>query len=187
MMTAHQAPRTTIAAARLQAFGATAFTRAAVLVNLHGQMERPMWLRLVGEFWTTTEGDKRELVRLMRTYDDWAPMMLRHESRVWSALPEWFQSWRGCYQGFNEDGPSYTTDRDEARDCPFLARYRMAGMVPLLRSVWVNRADCIVKMDRGKAEILARVVNEWDRMQLDRSVSLTAFAGTPNLPMSAWP
>ncbi|HEY4081350.1 MAG TPA: hypothetical protein VGM81_11670 [Burkholderiaceae bacterium] len=171
-----QPTRTGITAARLEALKATAFTRAAVLVSLHDRMDGRMWLRLVGELWATTEGDKREVVRLMRPFDDWQPMMQRSEVRVWRALPDWFHAWRGCYAGFNEEGPSYTTDRDAARAYPFVARYRMAGLMPVLRCVWISREDCIVKMDHGRAEVLARVANEWHRVSLEVSPEPGGFS-----------
>lgn len=183
-MTGRQPANTSIAMARLEAFKATAFTRAATLVSLHCRMDSLMWLRLAGEFWTTTEGDKRELVNLLRTYEDWRPMMQRHEARAWQDLPDWFRAWRGCYAGFNEDGPAYTVDREAARAYPFAARYRMAGLMPVLRCVWISKADCIVKMDQGRPAVLARIVNEWNRVALDLSVSPSAFAGVPHLPAS---
>lgn len=183
-MSEREPTKTSIASARLEAFGATAFTRASVLVGLHGRMDKLLWLRLAGEFWTTTEGDKRELVKLLRTYGDWRPMMLRHEARAWHDLPDWFHAWRGCYVGFNEDGPAYTTDREAARAYPFVARYRMAGFAPVLRCVWISREDCIVKMDQGRAEVLARIVNEWSRVTLGLKVSPVAFAGVPHMPAS---
>ncbi len=177
--------QTSIVVGRQAAFRATAFTRAAVLAGLHGHMEAFLWLRLVGEFWTTTEGDKRELVELLRAHEDWAPMMKRRERLVWDDLPDWFRAWRGCYEGYNEGGLSYSMEREEARDYPFVARYRMAGLVPILRCAWVSKLDCIVKMDRGRVEVLAHAVNEIDRVVLDYRVSPMAFAGTPHLPPPA--
>jgi len=176
-MTGPQAVRTGIAIGRQEAFKVTAFTRAAVLVGLHGHMDTRLWLRLVGEFWASTDGDKRALVGLIRAYGDWRPMMNREEARAWRNLPARFYAWRGCYEGFNEDGLSYTTDNDSARAYPFLARYRMAGFVPVLRCVSIDKDDCIVKVDRCQAELLARAVSEHDRLTLDWSVSPRAFAG----------
>ncbi|QPF74468.1 hypothetical protein G8A07_17115 [Roseateles sp. DAIF2] len=141
-----------------------------------------MWLWLAGEFWATTEGGKRELVGLLRTYDDWRPMMRRHEARTWQDLPEWLPAWRGYDAGFNEDGLAYTMDREMARACPFVARYRMAGLMLVLHCVWISKEDCIIKMDQGRTEVLARIVNESNGVALDLSVSPGAFAGIPRLP-----
>jgi len=147
-----------LAVARKELAATPAFSRAAQLMGLASRMDSIYWLRLVGEFWAVTDGDRRALTGHLLSLDDWHPMMNKAERMEWSALPVTFTAWRGCYEGFNEGGLSFHLDRDTARSFPFMARYRIAGGVPVLLRVQVRREHCIVKLDHGESEIVARCV-----------------------------
>lgn len=145
---------------------AGAYARPALLVSLHDNMTPQLWLRLVGEFWSVSDGDRSRLSALLLSFDDWHPMMDADEARAWAALPCRFVAWRGCHEGVNEAGLSYSLERDTARQFPFMARYRNALAQPLLIRALVDRANCILKQERGEVEVLAARVQllSWNRL-----------------------
>jgi hypothetical protein len=129
-----------------------AYFRPAVLVELHSALPAHLWLRMVGEFWCRTEGDRGRLVELMRTEPSWQNLMTTPpESAVWSNLPVTFTAWRGCHRGLNA----------AARRFPFMGRFRDDRAEPVLIEATVERDACALKVDSGVMEILvARTVSQ---------------------------
>lgn len=74
---------------------------------------------LVGAVWTDSENiwqneaEWEELLHADRP--ERQAMMDDDEREMFAVLPEVIEVWRGCIQGQNEDGLSWTTDRERAR------------------------------------------------------------------------
>jgi hypothetical protein len=83
--------------------------------------------------------------RLRREY-----MMTDEDKQAFNALPEVVTVYRGCQKGLNENGLSWTTDKDKAEF--FAHRFRKQGII-LKRQV---RKSEIVAMltGRGESEVI---------------------------------
>lgn len=146
-----------MAEARSAVSRARAHVRPVILAELYEQLAPHLWLRLAGEFWTRCEGDRTALSALMQTFEDWSGLMTSpREAVVHARFPSELVVWRGCYRGLNEDGLSYSVDADGARQYPLRGVYRVDGGEAVMVRALVLKAQCAVKMDCGRMEVLVR-------------------------------
>jgi len=116
------------------------------------------YLRVLGAAWTSCDnvGHHRDYIAyLLRSVGRVRrrEMMTAPERVVWDSLPSEFTVWRGCY-AFNARGLSWSLDESIAREFPFKHRYRAPGKPVLLEAI-LKKAEVILKMGRGEAEIIA--------------------------------
>lgn len=115
------------------------------------------WCRLVGEFWSDIDGDRGTLVaELRKVHADHRRMMMSpEEQEALANLPKTFSVWRGCYEGFNTEGVSFSLHKNIARGFPFLNRYQVRGAVPVVLRARVSRDQVVYKSDRKEEEVIA--------------------------------
>jgi hypothetical protein len=118
-----------------------------------------IWLRLVRDVWSSIDGDRRQLVEHVRQEVEETDHALHHlmtpgVRRKLAALPEHVAAYRGCYEGINDDGVSYSLDRDVAVRFPTLMRYRIDGETPVLLTRTLIRNMCFLVDGRDEHEIV---------------------------------
>lgn len=151
--------------ARAACFAANSHTRLGVVLLLAERMRWDLWLRLLGEMWTSFDTVCRHLDDLFWWIGDsrgTSPeMMTKDERAALAALPELVTIYRGC-GSVNKNGICWSLDRAVAARFPTLNRYRVPD--PMLLTATVPR-DLIValKLDREEQEVItfdAQVVSE---------------------------
>ena len=97
-----------------------------------GELTPPEAMIVLGETWTTFDNLRnfpqlQEYLEaiLEQSSDALRLMMTAKELKTHDKLPETLTVYRGCYNT-NDDGISYSLDRDVATSFPGLNRYRMA-------------------------------------------------------------
>ena len=104
----------------------------AHLIALHDQMDRPDWVRLLGESWSVCDNIGRHRLALRRLLPPSGPvleMMDSAEMVAYRSLPARLTVFRGCGE-INMLGASWSLDRDVAARFTTLNRYRQTA--PLL-------------------------------------------------------
>jgi len=131
------------------------FNRMAHLIALHDRMDRPDWLRLLGESWSVCDSIGRHRLALRRLLPPSGPvleMMDSAELVAYRSLPARLTVFRGCGE-INMLGASWSLDRDVAARFPTLNRYRQTA--PLLVTATVRRDRVLaLKLDRDESEII---------------------------------
>jgi hypothetical protein len=134
-----------------------------------GWLQQREWLAVVGEEWTCIDGERGELVQLLRTArwraakrgeDFWPALMQHREREALDALPKRFTVYRGCYRGINEHGCSFSLRRSIAEKFAgpdAYLRYRIDGADAIVLAIEVDRDDCALKLDRNELEVIAFV------------------------------
>lgn len=140
-------------------YGGRAFTRLPVLLALVPFCAPQEWFRLLGKKWSDCDNIGRYRLELWLIFHlakraDIERMMDADERKAHAALPETFTAWRGCYD-FNQEGFSYSLDRDLAAEFPTLHRYHVPERQPLLLTAKIRRSECVLKLDRNEQEIVA--------------------------------
>jgi hypothetical protein len=78
-------------------------------------------------------------------------MMNEEEQAAWAALPDEITAYRGC-SSINQDGMSFSLDRDIAAEFPTLPRYRAEE--PLLVEARIPKRFSVLKLERSEQEII---------------------------------
>ena len=92
------------------------YSRLPGLMSLRGKVPDKTWLRLLGRFWSVCDNVSDYTIEILEESPvaaTWAPiqeMMTFQEQEALGALPDEFMVYRGCYDGVNEHGISYTLD-----------------------------------------------------------------------------
>lgn len=115
---------------------------------------------LLAEVWTDTENAWQYRERWMKLYQSKRPMrhalMDAEESTKYDALPDTVTIYRGCQQGINENGLSWTLDKKKAQW--FATRFQKDGVV-LERTVPKSQIIAYYA-GRGEEEVIVEVSNE---------------------------
>ncbi len=131
------------------------YDRLTWLLDNALRIERPHWLRLLGEEWEGFDGigASRRVLRLHMPERGPVPeMMTIEEAMAWEALPERITAYRGCGP-LNMLGASWSLSREVAAHFPTLMRYQQAE--PLLVTARVRRDRVLaVKLGRGELELV---------------------------------
>ncbi|QDV87415.1 hypothetical protein [Planctomycetes bacterium TBK1r] len=137
------------------------YSRLPALLCLVGKVEESEWLKALGEEWPCIDnvGTYRdELLGRTPLGKGDSPvkeMMNDEELAILDSLHFPICVFRGCYRQ-NENGLSWTTDREIAIKFPTLNRYRKDGQ-PLLIEATASRSDVIAfKGGRDESELVLR-------------------------------
>lgn len=128
--------------------------RLEAFIHLVRSLNDVEYWRLLSDIWIDTENQHaylQEWRALLKSDRECREEMMSDEDKVaFSALPTLVTVYRGCQKGLNENGLSWTTDRNKAEF--FAHRFRKQGMV-LERQV---RKSEIVAMltGRGESEVI---------------------------------
>ena len=151
--------------ARTVLFRCNSYSALPRLINMWtaAEVEGRDWLRLLGEFWSTSDNigalahellNETPLGDVVDSPGLRSLLMDDTEQAAFAALPEQVTLYRGCYAA-NQWGLSWSLDRDTAARFPTLHRYRQEGQ-PLLVTTRIAKGAIIAfKADRGEAEIIA--------------------------------
>jgi hypothetical protein len=84
-------------------------------------------------------------------------MMNEVENKAYNALGETVTVYRGCYEGLNENGFSWSTHKEIAVNFISLNRYKQTDGIPILITATFSRDDvAAVKLDRSEFELIIR-------------------------------
>lgn len=136
---------------------ADSYSRLPVLFTLRPFCDVEEWYRLLGREWSGCDNIATYSRKLMSAFqsDKWVyieQMMSNEERAARDALRPIFTAYRGCYE-HNQDGFSYSLDRDIAAGFPFKTHYTAPGQ-PLLVQANVRRSRAILKLDRDEGEVI---------------------------------
>jgi hypothetical protein len=113
------------------------------------------WLRLLGDFWTSSENVRKHRLRLRRIMGTVGPLrelMSQEENELYDARPEKIT----CYRGSDRSvlvGASWSLNKDVASRFPFMQRYYAEN--PVLITAWVRKSNVLaVKLERKEEEII---------------------------------
>lgn len=130
-------------------------TRLGALVDLMYEMRTSAWLKLLGRYWTVCDNISDYSLELFEGFEGYAPakqMMTRAEWKRYQLLPDTVTIFRGCGPD-NQNGLSWSLDRQVAETFPFLNRYKVDE--PLLVTARVRKEDIIALKDgRGESEVI---------------------------------
>ena len=80
-------------------------------------------------------------------------MMNKEELVFYEKLPKTLEIYRGCYD-FNQDGLSWSLDKEIAKGFISLNRYKQEKKIPLLVSGLASKKDVVIKLDRDEQEVI---------------------------------
>jgi hypothetical protein len=152
------------------------YSRIGTIQSVAPVMSKYYWFKMLGELWGNCDNiakHQHELLDQSPLADTDEPilvMMNDEEQEIFAELPDVFDLYRGCYEGINEDGFSFSVDKDIAKEFPTLNRYRRTDSRPLLIHGRVNKNNIIAfKNDRDEEEVIVRgdCVNVVERVFLD--------------------
>lgn len=145
------------------------YTRLPTLMSMKTNVCPVIWLRLLGEFWAASDNIWEHTIEIMYdspVTDRTGPiveMMTESEAAELEVLfsqRKCITGYRGCYHRVNDDGHSYTTNREVAERFPFLNRYTIPGCLPILRVANIHLDDVVALKDcRDEKEIIVRQCN----------------------------
>ena len=144
------------------------FAVAGALLEIRNSTPGAIWLRVVRDMWSTIDGDRRKLTWYLREvveegHGDLRDLMKSDARRKHAMLPPVVAAYRGCYEGVNDDGASYSLTKETAARFPSLMRYRMDEQTPILLTRQLIRGTCFLVDDRGEDEI----VDLWASADID--------------------
>lgn len=131
--------------------------RAEALAQLEWyKIPNKTWWGLVGSVWTDSENVWQNNEEWRQVWADDRPQrpqaMSKEERAFLRALPEKFTVWRGAAEGVNEDGMSWSLDRDRA--LWFAKRFEREGD-PLLICGIVKKSDVLAYFNgRNESEVV---------------------------------
>jgi hypothetical protein len=136
---------------------ANSYQRLPSLLRLCGRPElsREDILTLLGEIWSMCDniGPYSQLIGLLLP-DGPCPQMMTEQGRTeLSLLPSTVAVYRGADRGVNEQGLSWSLDRDVASRFPFLARY-LADTPVLVSGTVAREKIAALMLDRGEREVV---------------------------------
>jgi hypothetical protein len=157
--------RTSLGEARRIAQCSNSYSRLKNVLDLKPAMRNADWWKVLGEFWSVCDN-----ISLTLAAHEWAEyaimeyasrrelnwMMGAKERAAWQALPETVTVYRGCYQN-NQNGLSWSLNREVAEEFPRLRRYRQDG-TPMLITGTALREDCALKLDHDEDEVICNWV-----------------------------
>ena len=137
---------------------ADSYTRMETVIGLYDLMRRREWYRLLGNQWSICDNIREHAAFLSvvfrnATKTELRRMMTAAEIRHWDALPNEITIYRGCYEGLNEAGFSWTLSQDTAARFPFLNRYRQPGRAVLLTAT-VAKDRTSLQFGREEQEVI---------------------------------
>lgn len=167
---------------------------ACALVSSYERLEQVMkfrrhlpgldWWRLLGLEWTSCDticeyrGALRDLLR-EATREQLDAMMSPDELEQLAALPNSVPIYRGCYVT-NADGLSWSTDRDiAAKITTEFRRYVRSEETPIMRAGRVDRERAVLKLDRGKFEVIAHDAHSITESSIEPHLTPTRRRGSP--------
>jgi hypothetical protein len=123
----------------------------------HNQL--PAWFVTMGDLWCMCDriGPHTAALRaiLLAGEEYWHHLMDDAEDEAWQALPELVTIYRGCGV-INRLGLSWTLDRKQAEEFPFLDRYKQNK--PRMLTAIVPKSQIVaVKLGREEHEVIALV------------------------------
>jgi hypothetical protein len=133
------------------------YQRIPAILRLESDPAEPLkWFRLLGEEWTVCDNvglHKDAILERLRdaTRAQLDAMMNEEEQAAWAALPDEITAYRGC-SSINQDGMSFSLDRDIAAEFPTLPRYRAEE--PLLVEARIPKRFSVLKLERSEQEII---------------------------------
>lgn len=137
------------------------YGRLGQILSLCPMMEKKVWLRVLGEWWSGSDniGEyRKELKSVLGAIGPIREMMEDHEQAAYNTLPEVITVYRGCGPA-NRIGASWSLDRKVAEKFPFLDRYRVSQ--PGLITGTVKKKNVLaLKLDRDEQEIISFSVKE---------------------------
>ena len=144
-------------------FDCDSYSRLGTLLELFRSQKitHTQCLKTLGQIWESCDNiaTYKTALCFLLPFDEDGPvkeMMSTAELKAYSALPEEFTVYRGCYE-HNKDGFSWSLDRKLAQGFPLLNRYLQAGQPLLLTARIPKHVVMAVKLDRGESEVIAWV------------------------------
>lgn len=128
------------------------------LMCVYDDMDRVKWLSAIGKHWSGFDniGEyKSELAWRFEniTREELDLLMNKEELVFYEKLPKTLEIYRGCYD-FNQDGLSWSLDKEIAKGFTGLNRYKQENKIPLLISGQVLKKDVVINLDRGEQEVI---------------------------------
>ncbi len=163
---------------------ADSYSRLSMIVGLADRMTHKSWFKLLGCYWSTCDNISETLAgvdcgdHITDLIDSVTipQMMTRLERGAFAELPDTVTIYRGCFDGVNVDGCSWSLDQSVARKFPTLRRYQVSGAVPVLLSATVEK-HCIValKLDREESEVITFMADVFATERLDAEQRCAQF------------
>lgn len=131
------------------------YERAGMLQELLPVMVENDWLKLLGEEWSGCDNtyslkDWFDSVLERRTYPQ---MMDDMELAEFAKLPDIVTIYRGCSEGVNMEGISWSLDKSIAVEFPTYGRYRAENPVLIIATVEKSKIIAL-KLDREEQEVI---------------------------------
>lgn len=134
--------------------------RMDALMHLHGMMDFPDWLVLLGELWCNCDNIgayKDDLVEILKEWLDdplvtIPELMCPDERAAFDAIPDEVRIYRGCGPR-NMNGLSWSLSRRVAIEFPFKRRYRADQPILLTARVRKDRIAAL-KLERNEQEVI---------------------------------
>lgn len=128
--------------------------RLEAFVQITKELSDKEYWSLLESVWTDTENGWQNLPTWRALFWSKRPgrenLMDENERFTLANLPETVEIYRGCLNGINEDGMSWTLNRDKAEF--FANRFSKGGIV---LSKQINKSDIIAVFNgRGEAEVI---------------------------------
>lgn len=149
---------------------ANSYTRLGAVLRLENNLSRSDFLRLLGEHWTGCDNIRayrKDLRRILGKFGPLREMMNEVENAAYDNLrgnsSNIVTIYRGCNR-LNQNGISWTVNKDTAKRFPFLNRYRCAN--PRVVTATVLKEQILaVKLDRTEEEVItfAAIPKKWER------------------------
>lgn len=138
-------------------------SRMPKLLEMREILPPHSWLRLLGESWSLCDntGIYSDQIFYEPPIEDMEGpvkgMMSKQEWDEFTAFPKDRKIYRGCYEGLNDDGISWSLCKETAASFPFLVSYRKTGYKPVRvhGSVWKTEIVAY-KNCRNEREIIIR-------------------------------
>lgn len=142
---------------------ADSYSRIARLLELRDHLKPHDWLTLLGEYWDLCDNCNTLAAKLFDSppiSEMEAPvrqLMTDEEWEVHATLPDDLTIYRGCYEGINEDGFSYTLDATIAEKFVTLNGYEREGARPVVLVGRTHKQYIVAyKNGRNEQEIIIR-------------------------------
>jgi hypothetical protein len=128
------------------------------LMCAYDDMDKVRWLSAIGRHWSHFDNIakyKSELTWRFEnvTREELDLMMNKEELVFYEKLPKTLEIYRGCYD-FNQDGLSWSLDKEIAKGFISLNRYKQEKKIPLLVSGLASKKDVVIKLDRDEQEVI---------------------------------
>lgn len=134
------------------------YERLPNLMCVYDDMDKVRWLSAIGRHWSLFDNIaeyKSDLSWRFEniTREELDLLMNKEELVFYEKLPKTLEIYRGCYV-FNQDGLSWSLDKEIARGFTSLNRYKQKNKTPLLVSGLVSKKDVVINLDRREQEVI---------------------------------